>query len=103
MPFRPLPEVHAVHLASLPLLDSTTPQRPVTRTSHFIASLLRGVGREEINDLMAATKAEMVEWFASLKDKDLVAIDDGGLALVLVGQQGEVYFEIGGVPGDEEG
>ena len=52
---------------------------------------------------MAATKAELVEWLASLKDTDQVAINDGGLALVLVGRQSEVYFEIGGVPEVEEG
>ncbi len=52
---------------------------------------------------MAATKAELTGWLASVEDEDLVAIDEGGLALVLVGQEDEVYFEIGGVPEDEEG
>jgi hypothetical protein len=34
---------------------------------------------------------------------DLVALDKGSLALVLIGQEDEVYFEIGGIPEVEEG
>jgi hypothetical protein len=52
---------------------------------------------------MAATKAELTDWLASFEDEDLVALDKGGLALVLIGQEDEVYFEIGGVPENEEG
>jgi hypothetical protein len=53
--------------------------------------------------LMAATKAELTDWLASFDDEDQIAIDNGGLALVLVGQENEAYFEIGGIPNDEEG
>jgi hypothetical protein len=52
---------------------------------------------------MAATKAELADWLGSFEDEDLIAVDEGGLALVLVGQENEAYFEIGGIPEDEEG
>lgn len=52
---------------------------------------------------MAVTVEELKEWLSSLAGEDQVAIDDGGLALVLVDHEDEVYFEIGGVPEDEEG
>ena len=52
---------------------------------------------------MASTKAELTNWLATFKDEDLIAIDEGGLALVLVGQENEAYLEIGGIPEDEEG
>jgi hypothetical protein len=48
---------------------------------------------------MAMTKTEVIDWLQSLDDDDLVAIDDGGLALVLVGNE-DCYCEVGGVPLD---
>lgn len=52
---------------------------------------------------MAVAVAELKEWLSSLEDADRVAIDDGGLTLVLIAHQDEIYFEIGGVPESEEG
>ena len=52
---------------------------------------------------MAATKAELADRLTSFEDEDLIAVDERGLALVLVGQESKAYFEIGGIPEDEEG
>ena len=52
---------------------------------------------------MAVAVAELRDWLSPLKDADQVALDDGGLALVLIDHEDEIYFEIGGVPDDEEG
>ena len=54
---------------------------------------------------MACTKEEMREWLERVPDGSLVGVDDGGLALVVVGAE-DNYFEIGGVPleeGEESG
>jgi len=50
---------------------------------------------------MAMTKQEIIEWLDSLEDDDLVYIDDGGLALCVVGMEG-VYIEVGGYTEDED-
>ena len=52
---------------------------------------------------MAATKAELADWLGSFEDEDLIAVDEGGLVLVLVSQENEAYFEIGGISDAEEG
>ncbi len=44
---------------------------------------------------------ELREWLQSLDYRDNVAIDEGGLSLVLVGEP-EVYIEIGGEPEEDE-
>lgn len=43
-----------------------------------------------------------MQWLSSLEAETLEAINDGGLALVAVGQENEAYFEIGGTPETEE-
>ena len=49
---------------------------------------------------MAELKEDILEWLQELPDNALVGIGDGGLDLQLV--NGEVYFEIGGIPEDAE-
>jgi len=41
---------------------------------------------------------EVQEWLESLNPDDPVAIDDGGLKLVVIGREDEAYLEIGGIP-----
>lgn len=52
---------------------------------------------------MAMNKSELIEWLNTLDDDDDVGISDGGLSLVVVGDEG-CYLEVGGVPldGDED-
>ena len=50
---------------------------------------------------MAMTKAEIVEWLSSFDDDDNVAIDDGGLTLVVIGDPIS-YLEIGGIRDEED-
>lgn len=52
---------------------------------------------------MAMTVEEVMLWLNNWADDALVAIDDGGLALVLVGQEDAAYLEVGGIPEDEVG
>jgi hypothetical protein len=46
---------------------------------------------------MAISKQELKNWVDSIRDEDDIAIDDGGLALVVVGED-DIYLEIGGAP-----
>lgn len=50
---------------------------------------------------MAMTVKEIREWLNSLAADELVAVDDGGLTLVVVGDE-RVYCEVGGIPEEEE-
>ena len=45
--------------------------------------------------------AELQRWLGTLPKDSQVAVDEGGLTLVVVGDQG-VYLELGGVPDDAE-
>jgi hypothetical protein len=48
---------------------------------------------------------ELIEWLQTLDPESDVAIDDGGLTLVQLDVNNETtgaYFEIGGIPLDEE-
>lgn len=49
---------------------------------------------------MAMSVEEIREWLDTLNENDLVGVDDGGLALRVVGDD-ESYCEIGGMPEDE--
>ena len=51
--------------------------------------------------IMAMLVSEIREWLDSLKDDDQVFIDDGGLALMVVGIT-EPYLEVGGYSEDDE-
>jgi hypothetical protein len=59
---------------------------------------------------MAVNKEEVTEWLDAIPDHVLVAIDDGGLALVASNTAGSFtseptdgpYFEIGGTPRNAE-
>ena len=46
---------------------------------------------------------EVRKWLESLGPDDLIAIDEGGLTLVVIGSEEEAYLEIGGVPLDDDG
>jgi hypothetical protein len=48
---------------------------------------------------MATDKAEVLQWMNSLPDGVRIAVDDGGLTLVVIGS--DDYIEIGGVPDEE--
>jgi len=47
---------------------------------------------------MAMSGKEVKEWVAGLNDDDMVAVDDGGLCLVV--KDTGSYCEIGGIPLD---
>lgn len=49
---------------------------------------------------MAIKVGEVRMWLQGLSDEDLIAVDDGGLALVVVGR--ESYIEVGGIPDEQE-
>jgi hypothetical protein len=49
---------------------------------------------------MAIGVGELREWLKGRDEADEVAIDDGGLALVIVGN--DAYIEVGGMPDEEE-
>ena len=54
---------------------------------------------------MAASAKDIREWLESFEDCDLIAIDEGGLALVGLTQSGApttAYIEVGGVPAAED-
>ena len=48
---------------------------------------------------MAERKSDIIDWLQSLEGDPLIGVDDGGLALQVVGEQ-ELYYEIGGLPED---
>ena len=48
---------------------------------------------------MAMQKEELKDWIDSVPDGTLIAVDDGGLSLVVVDNQ-EIYCEVGGIPED---
>lgn len=50
---------------------------------------------------MACTVRELKEALKLLDDDDMIGVDDGGLTLVVVGDPG-TFFEIGGIPLDDE-
>lgn len=45
---------------------------------------------------MAMTAKKVKEWLATIDDEKMVAIDEGGLTLVVKGERS--YLEIGGIP-----
>lgn len=49
---------------------------------------------------MATKVSELKEWLSAIVDEKTIAVDEGGLTLVVKGERS--YFEIGGIP-DEEG
>jgi hypothetical protein len=54
---------------------------------------------------MAMPAKDIREWLDSFEDRDLIAIDGGGLALVgltLSGTPTTAYIEVGGVPAKED-
>ena len=55
---------------------------------------------------MAMPAKDIREWLESFEEGDLIAIDEGGLALVgltLSGAPTTAYTEVGGVPAAEDG
>jgi hypothetical protein len=50
---------------------------------------------------MAMRKEEVEAWLKTIPPETWIAIDDGGLSLVVVDNQ-DVYIEVGGLP-EEEG
>lgn len=49
---------------------------------------------------MAERKSDIMAWLESLEGDPLIGIDDGGLSIETV--DGLAYYEIGGIPEDEE-
>ncbi len=47
------------------------------------------------------TVKEVKDWLNVMPDDSCVAVDEGGLTLVMVGNEG-LYLEVGGVPDDLE-
>jgi hypothetical protein len=47
------------------------------------------------------TVAELQRWLGTVPEDSQIAVDEGGLTLVVVGDEG-VYLEVGGVPDDAE-
>ena len=45
---------------------------------------------------------EVQEWLEPLNPDDRVAIDEGGLTLVVVGREDKAYLEVGGIPLDDD-
>lgn len=54
-------------------------------------------GRKEGKPTMAMDKAEVMDWLQSVPDGARIAINDDGMALVVVGDE-ENYCEVGMVP-----
>ena len=50
---------------------------------------------------MAISVSELREWLKGRDEGDEVAVDDGGLALVIVGDE-EACIEVGGIPEEVE-
>ena len=46
---------------------------------------------------MAISKQQLQDWVDSLNEGDDIAVDDDGLALVVVGEE-YTYLEVGGIP-----
>ena len=54
---------------------------------------------------MATPAKDIRDWLESFEDCDLIAIDDGGLALVGLMPSGDpttAYIEVGGLPAPQE-
>jgi hypothetical protein len=51
---------------------------------------------------MAMEAGEIKKWLKGFKSKDLIAINDDGMALVLVADEANNYIEVGGVPPTEQ-
>lgn len=51
---------------------------------------------------MSMLKSEIMDWLEGLEDSEEVYVDDGGLCLGVVGRD-DVYLEVGGYSGDDEG
>ncbi len=55
---------------------------------------------------MATTVKELREWLEDVDESRRVAVDDGGLTLVLIDKDADRedwdYFEIGGIPEEDE-
>ncbi len=47
---------------------------------------------------MAMRAGELKKWLANISDRALVAIDDGGLTVVLVSDPDGNYIGVGGIP-----
>ena len=50
---------------------------------------------------MAVTIKELREWLDTFEDENMVGVEEGGLTLEVVGLP-QAYFEIGGVPEEED-
>jgi hypothetical protein len=50
---------------------------------------------------MAVTIKELREWLDTFEDENMVGVEEGGLTLEVVGLP-QAYFEIGGIPEEEE-
>ncbi len=50
---------------------------------------------------MAMSKSEILEWLNGLEGDPEIGVDEGGLILLVVGND-EAYCEIGGLPEEEE-
>jgi hypothetical protein len=48
---------------------------------------------------MAMKAKEIKDWLATVDDEKMVAVDDGGLTLVVKGERS--YCEVGGIPLDD--
>jgi len=51
---------------------------------------------------MSMSANEVIRWIISLPIDCEIAIDEGGLSLVQVGTNEEIYIEVGGEPEDDE-
>lgn len=49
---------------------------------------------------MAMEAKEIKEWLATVADDKMIAIDEGGLTLMVKGERS--YIEVGGIPLDED-
>jgi len=50
---------------------------------------------------MAMFVSELKRWLNTLNDDDVIGVDEGGLCLQVDGDPG-IYYEIGGLPDDNE-
>lgn len=48
------------------------------------------------------TAKELGEWIATLSPDTQLAVDDGGLTIVEVNNERDIYFEIGGTPDEDD-
>jgi len=49
---------------------------------------------------MATTAKKLMRWLATQQDDAIIAVDDGGLALVVV--DSDDYYEVGCLPGEDD-